>query len=162
MGGASHTRRARGTVAVARRSSAPPARESTARAPLAESASGARWRRSRASTSLGGAHLFAGLLCRLPGVLGGALCVLAPALLRGLRRRGGDVRGDLLAAVERLLAGLGGLCLDLVGDTGPIFSSSTRVDGISMPARKPIAAAPMASPSGFSWAMPTVALAPGA
>src|SRR5215208_5640213 len=37
---------------------------------------------------------------------------------------------------------------------GPSFSSSTRVEGTASPARKPMATAPMASPSGFSWAMP--------
>jgi hypothetical protein len=43
--------------------------------------------------------------------------------------------------------------------TGPNFSSSTRVEGTASPARKPIAAAPMASPSGFSLASPAVRLA---
>jgi hypothetical protein len=35
---------------------------------------------------------------------------------------------------------------------GPSFSSSTRDDGISMPAMNPAATAPSARPSGFSCA----------
>ena len=43
---------------------------------------------------------------------------------------------------------------------GPIFSSSTRVEGISLPATKPTATEPSASPIGFCWATPTACFAP--
>ncbi len=43
--------------------------------------------------------------------------------------------------------------------TGPSFSFSTFVVGMSIPARKPIAMEPMARPSGFSCAMPAPRLA---
>src|SRR4051794_41217624 len=77
-------------------------------------------------SSLGGADLLARVRRRLLGVVGHALRVLAAALLGGVRRRGRDVRGDLLAAVERLLAGLGRLGLHLVGDGADLLVLDAR------------------------------------
>src|SRR3954451_24383764 len=75
---------------------------------------------------LRGADLLAGVGRRLLGVLGRGPGVLLPALLRRLGRRRRDVRGDLLAAVEHLLAGLGRLGLDLVGDRADLLVLDAR------------------------------------
>ena len=93
--------------------------------------------------------LLLGALAQLLGLLGALLA----------RRLGGRLRGLLdhgLAALDRLLPRLTCLLLGLVGDP-PIRSSSIRVEGITMPARKPMATPPMASPMGFSWATPPLA-----
>src|SRR4051794_6387622 len=83
-------------------------------------------REAGAARGLRGADLLAGVLRGLARVVGDALGVLAAALLRRLGRLRGDVLGDLLAALDGLLAGLGRLGLDLVGDRADLLVLDAR------------------------------------
>ena len=102
----------------------------------------------------------AGLVAHVLGVLLGAVGQLLAVLLGLLLAVSVAVEATswaTLVAVQRLLAGLLDLVLDLVGRRARLSSRPGR--GTARPARNPRAADPMVSPSGFSSARPAVRLA---